>query len=78
MSDGAPSVAVIFGAFGSLQAVADALEISAQSVWNMKQRNSIPPKYWEKLVAKADVIGQSEVVNLDALARLAAQKAAAE
>lgn len=53
--------------------VADAAGVDASHVRTMKARDSIPPAYWQSVVAAAVAAGV-EGVSFEVLARLAADK----
>jgi hypothetical protein len=71
------SVDDIFEKFGGPSQLGEAIGVSRTHAGTMKARKSIPPEYWQRLVAAATERG-IEGVTLEALAAIAARKATSE
>lgn len=67
------SVDSIFDSFGGPSQFGLALGISRKHAATMKTRGSIPPEYWERLVAEAAARGIAGI-TLEALAKIAAAR----
>lgn len=67
------SASDIIESLGGVTAVAAALSVPLGTASAWKTRDSIPPEYWETLVAEAVRRG-IEGVTLDLLARIAARR----
>ncbi len=64
----------IIDAMGGLQAVAKVLQTTPQAVWNMKDRNTIPPRHWLPLAREAAKDEKTKHITLDELEAMSLQR----
>lgn len=60
------SFSQIIDTLGGPSEAARKLGTSQQNAWQMKDRNSIPPKYWPRIIETIDGVSLSQLATLAA------------
>lgn len=72
------TAAKIIADMGGIQPVAKLLQTTPQAVWNMKDRNVIPPRHWLPLARGAAMNENTQHITLDALEQMSLERPTAE
>lgn len=72
------SFRTLIDAFNNLPALAEALNVPLNSLYNFKRRDSVPPEYWQGLIDHAERQGVDGVTAQTLISLAAARRPAAE